>query len=109
MTRFNSEHFRQEVINIVSQIPRGRVLTYGQIARLAGYPLHARHVGNALHELSDEAIPCHRVVNSAGRLAPNWPEQRQLLESAMGDNSLFRTITPDFILHISLFFVALQL
>ena len=70
MPHFNSELFRQEVINIVGQIPRGRVLTYGQIARLAGYPL-----------LSDEAIPCHRVVNSAGRLAPNWPEQRQLLES----------------------------
>lgn len=81
MPRFNSELFRQEVINIVSQIPRGRVLTYGQIARLAGYPLHARHVGNALHGLSYEAIPCHRVVNSAGRLAPNWPGQRQHLES----------------------------
>ena len=67
MPHFNSELFRHEVINIVGQIPRGRVLTYGQIARLAGY--------------SDEAIPCHRVVNSAGRLAPNWPEQRQLLES----------------------------
>ena len=71
MPHFNSELFRHEVINIVGQIPRGRVLTYGQIARL----------GNALHGLSDEAIPCHRVVNSAGRLAPNWPEQRQLLES----------------------------
>lgn len=81
MPHFNSELFRQEVINIVGQIPRGRVLTYGQIARLAGYPLHARHVGNALQGLSDEAIPCHRVVNSAGRLAPNWPEQRQLLQS----------------------------
>lgn len=81
MPRFNSEHFRQEVIDIVSQIPHGRVLTYGQIAHLAGFPLHARHVGNALHGLADAAIPCHRVVNSVGRLAPDWPEQRQLLES----------------------------
>ena len=38
MPHFNSELFRQEVINIVGQIPRGRVLTYGQIARLAGFP-----------------------------------------------------------------------
>ena len=81
MSRFNSEHFRQEVIDIVSQIPRGRVLTYGQIAHLAGFPLHARHVGNALHGIADATIPCHRVVNSVGRLAPEWPEQRQLLES----------------------------
>jgi len=80
MSHFDSDTFRQEVIDIVRQIPRGRVLTYGLIARLAGYPLHARHVGKALHGVEDKAIPCHRVVNSVGRTAPDWPEQRLLLK-----------------------------
>lgn len=80
MSHFDSDTFRQEVIDIVRQIPRGRVLTYGLIARLAGYPLHARHVGKALHGVEDKTIPCHRVVNSVGRTAPDWPEQRLLLE-----------------------------
>lgn len=71
MSHFDSDTFRQEVIDIVRQIPRGRVLTYGLIARLAGYPLHARHVGKALHGVEDKAIPCHRVVNSVGRTAPD--------------------------------------
>ena len=68
MSHFDSDTFRQEVIDIVRQIPRGRVLTYGLIARLAGYPLHARHVGKALHRVEDKAIPCHRVVNSVEEL-----------------------------------------
>ena len=79
MPHFDSDTFRQEVIDIVRQIPRGRVLTYGLIARLAGYPLHARQVGRALHGMTDKAIPCHRVVDSVGRTAPNWPAQRTLL------------------------------
>ena len=42
MAHFDFELFRQEVANIVSQIPRGYVLTCGRIARLSGYPSHAR-------------------------------------------------------------------
>ena len=79
MAHFDFELFRQEVANIVSQIPRGYVLTYGRIARLSGYPSHARQVGRALHGMTDKAIPCHRVVDSVGRTAPNWPAQRTLL------------------------------
>ena len=71
MAHFDFELFRQEVTNIVSQIPR--------IARLSGYPSHARQVGRALHGMTDKAIPCHRVVDSVGRTAPNWPAQRTLL------------------------------
>lgn len=55
----------QEIYSVVSRIPRGRVATYGQIARLAGIPGHARQVGYALSNLGDQfPIPWHRVVNA---------------------------------------------
>ena len=73
--------FRDAVLNIVGQIPRGRVTTYGHIATLAGWPSHSRMVGRALR-YSPKAVelPCHRVVNQVGRTAPGWSRQRMLLE-----------------------------
>ena len=69
-----------EILSAVSEIPEGRVATYGQIARLIGRDRNARLVGKALScaELYGD-YPCHRVVNHAGRLAPNFPDQRALL------------------------------
>ncbi|MBV1790021.1 MGMT family protein [Marinobacterium sp. D7] len=52
---------------IVASIPVGRVATYGQIAKLAGYPNHARYVGTTLKKLpKDTTLPWHRVVNARG-------------------------------------------
>lgn len=78
----NSQQFRLVVYDIVSAIPRGRVLSYSDVARLAGFPNHSRQVGRALH-LAPTAldIPCHRVVNAYGHTASRWPEQKQLLEA----------------------------
>lgn len=68
-----SESFRKEVYEVVSQIPVGKVSTYGGIALLLGAPQCSRMVGRALKEVPDElSIPCHRVVNSTGRLVPGW-------------------------------------
>ena len=75
-----SESFRKEVYEVVSQIPVGKVSTYGGIALLLGVPQCSRMVGRALKEVPDElSIPCHRVVNTAERLVPGWVEQKQLL------------------------------
>ena len=75
-----SESVRKEVYEVVSQIPVGKVSTYGGIALLLGVPQCSRMVGRALKEVPDElSIPCHRVVNTAGRLVPGWVEQKQLL------------------------------
>ena len=72
--------FRDKVYHMVEQIPKGKVATYGQIAFLCGKLRAARVVGNALHENPFEGcVPCHRVVNHTGRLAPGWPEQAELL------------------------------
>lgn len=71
---------------VVRRIPRGRVATYGQIARLAGLPGHARQVGYALHALPDGTpVPWHRVVSVRAQISPrfggDWmSEQRRRLE-----------------------------
>lgn len=81
MTPEQARAFRDAVLNIVSQIPRGRVTTYGHIATLAGWPSHSRMVGRILrYTLGADALPCHRVVNKEGRTAPGWSRQRILLE-----------------------------
>ena len=54
----------------VRRIPRGRVATYGQIAKVAGLPGNARQVGYALHALpTGTNVPWHRVINAAGRIS----------------------------------------
>ena len=76
------QQLRSDISNIIAQIPCGHVLTYGDIARLAGCPHLSRQVGHLLSTMPPSLhLPCHRVVNAAGRLAPHWPEQRQLLEA----------------------------
>src|SRR5512144_2732571 len=60
----------QRIYAVVARIPRGRVATYGQIARLAGLPGRARFVGYALSALDGRSrIPWHRVVNAEGRIS----------------------------------------
>jgi len=73
--------FQTDVQNIVRQIPRGKVTTYGHIAALAGWPSHSRMVGRILrYSPESEKLPCHRVVNKEGRTAPGWGQHHQLLE-----------------------------
>ncbi len=72
--------FQSKVLDSVKMIPKGKVSTYGAIALHLGNPKASRAVGNALHNNPTPIIvPCHRVVNHAGRLAPNFPDQRALL------------------------------
>ncbi len=61
----------EKIYDVVKQIPRGKVATYGQVALLAGNPRWARVVGYALHVNPDpDSIPCYRVVNREGRVSP---------------------------------------
>ncbi|KXT84717.1 methylated-DNA--protein-cysteine methyltransferase [Streptococcus sp. DD11] len=71
----------QQVLDLVDRIPRGRVASYGQIARLVGRPRNARLVAKIISQAERYGghHPCHRVVNAAGRLAPVWLDQEALL------------------------------
>ena len=70
----------QQVYEVVKQVPVGRVVTYGQVAKLLELR-DSRKVGWALHVNRDSEVPCHRVVNKDGRLAPNFaldgPEEQR--------------------------------
>lgn len=74
----------KQVYLVVKKIPKGKVATYGQIATVLG-TRDSRKIGWALHANSDPSVPCHRVVNKDGRLAPNfafdgWREQKRRLQ-----------------------------
>ena len=77
----------QQIYDVVSRIPVGKVATYGQIATLAGYPGQARQVGYALNALpNDLDVPWQRVINAKGQISPRanpiFEEiQQQILES----------------------------
>ncbi len=62
------ENFKQKVFDAVSQIPRGKTLTYKQVAEAIGHPKSWRAVGNALNKNYNPKIPCHRVIKSDGKI-----------------------------------------
>ena len=77
-----NDDFAYAVLSAVAEIPEGKVATYGQIARLIGYPKNARLVARVLsHAEYYGDYPCHRVVNATGRLAPGWAAQATLLQA----------------------------
>ena len=82
-----SPKINEIVWQIVAAIPRGKIATYGQVARLAGYPNHARFVGTTLKKLpKGTRLPWYRVINAKGEIsfpqgsAP-YKRQQTLLES----------------------------
>lgn len=82
MSAVLTEELIYEILSAVSEIPEGRVASYGQLAKLIGREKNARLVGKVLSMAEYYGdYPCHRVVNHAGRLAPHFYEQRRLLEA----------------------------
>jgi methylated-DNA-protein-cysteine methyltransferase related protein len=83
-SRKQANPFQERVLEIVRAIPRGRVLTYGQVALLVGTPRGARQVGRILY-VSGHKSPWQRVINRYGGLSTykigSGEEQRRLLEA----------------------------
>ena len=78
--------FHDTVVYIIKKIPRGKVMTYGKIAAVAGNNRGSRQVARILHSSSRKhKLPWHRVINSAGKISLPDPEakqhQRDLLEA----------------------------
>ena len=77
----------QSVWKVVSEIPSGHVLTYGEVARLSGMPRAARRVSQAMRRAPRAmALPWHRVINSQGKISfpedsSGWLQQKDRLEN----------------------------
>lgn len=85
-----SSKFFHRVYEVVRKIPIGQVTTYGEVARALG-KRDARRVGHALHmNPYGNDVPCHRVVDRNGRLAPNFAfdgateQRRRLMAEGVG-------------------------
>ena len=68
--------FARRVMHLLRQVPPGRVITYGDLARLAGRPGAARAVGNIMREATEPGLPYHRVI-AAGRTQDVQRDQRR--------------------------------
>ena len=78
------QSLRDRILDIVRRIPRGKTLSYSEVARRAGNPRAARAVGAVLKTNFDPTIPCHRVVRADGRLGGynrGIERKKRLLES----------------------------
>jgi methylated-DNA-protein-cysteine methyltransferase-like protein len=73
-----NEIFKQQVWEITKLVPKGRVTSYGAIAKAVGYPNHSRHVGKAMGGCPKD-VPAHRVISSSGNLSV--PEFQVRLEA----------------------------
>lgn len=78
-----TKDFTQRVLAVVAKIPRGKILTYGEVAAAAGSPGAARAVGNIMKHNDDPKIPCHRVIRADGVIGGynrlRGPSKRELL------------------------------
>jgi len=73
-----NEVFKQQVWEITKLVPKGRVTSYGAIAKAVGFPNHSRHVGKAMGGCPPD-VPAHRVISGSGMLSV--PEFQQRLEA----------------------------
>lgn len=77
--------FADRVRQVVRSIPKGKTMTYGQVAKAAGAPGAARAVGTIMARNDDKGVPCHRVIRSDGKIggynAINGPSKEALLRA----------------------------
>lgn len=66
--KFKKSSFKERVLNVVKNIPKGKVLTYKEVAQKAGSPFAWRSVGNVLKNNYDISVPCFRVIKSTGEV-----------------------------------------
>lgn len=85
--------FTARVIDIIQSIPEGKVMTYGQVAALAGSPRAARQVVRILHSMSEKYnLPWHRVVNKQGEIALSDDSHRSMQQSLLEEEGVELTL-----------------
>ena len=87
------DQFLIQIFAVIHQIPFGKVTTYGEVAKMAGYPGYARHVGKALSHLpNDSKLPWFRVINSQGRISLQGQDLDRQRQALMAEGI---TVSPD--------------
>jgi len=79
--------FKEKVLQVVAKIPRGKTMSYREVAWRAGNPGAARAVGNLMMRNHDPKVPCHRVIRSDGKVGGyngGGPEKKLALLRAEG-------------------------
>ena len=85
-TTTSSDELRHIILQQLAAIPKGKVVTYGDLAKMAGYPSHSRFVGSVLKKLpKGTELPWHRVINGQGKISfpkdsDAFNEQKKRLE-----------------------------
>ena len=74
----------EAIVETIKAVPPGKVATYGQVARWAGFPGQSRQVARILHSSSKKyELPWHRIINAQGKISlpePGYSRQKELLE-----------------------------
>ena len=84
-----SAGFFEEALALVCRVPSGRVVTYGQVARMLGHPGAARMVGWALHSIpAGRDVPWHRVINAQGAISPRGGIEDEIQRSLLEEEGL---------------------
>src|SRR5690242_17817093 len=91
--------FKEQIYKLVAQIPEGRLMTYGQLAALAGKPRGAWEVGQIAH-FGPEDLPWHRVVNKQGGLASGWPGGGREAHKALLEAEGIK-VTPEYVVDVA--------
>ncbi len=83
------QEFTKRVIDVIKNIPKGKVTTYGSIATMAGNPRGARQVTRILHSMTRKyQLPWHRVVNSRGKISIPNPSGAEYQRSLLKDEGV---------------------
>ncbi len=81
--------FKEKVLAIVKKIPKGKTLSYKEVAKRAGSPNAFRVVGNIMKANQDKNVPCHRVINSDGKIGKyNGLQGKNKREILMRENAI---------------------
>jgi len=81
--------FREKVYNVVKKIPKGKAMTYKEVAQKAGFLKAQRAVGNALNKNRDPDVPCHRVIRSDGKVGGFYGGSKKKLKLLQEEGYIF--------------------
>ncbi|MGO2337401.1 MGMT family protein [Providencia sp.] len=86
----NTPSFQDIIYSLIGAIPKGRVVTYGTLAKMAGYPSYVRQVCQVIRKVpTGSTLPCHRIINGQGKLSVTGEHYIRHKKALMGEGIIF--------------------